>query len=59
MKLLIKMCIIGFFAVAFKEINLMQFLNFDIVFHNFRYGKFIIVDSYILRKSIFITLHSM
>jgi len=30
MKLRIKICSTGFFAVASKEINLIRFLNFDI-----------------------------
>jgi len=50
MKLQFKICSIGFFAEAFKEINLIQFL-----FHNFRYGKFVLVDRYVL--SIVFSLH--
>jgi hypothetical protein len=49
MELQIKICSIGFFAVAFKEINLIQLLYFNIIFRNFRYGKFLLVDRYILR----------
>jgi hypothetical protein len=44
MKLQINICSIGFFAVPLKEIKLIQLLNFDIIFHNFRNGKFVRVS---------------